>query len=273
MQAIDWTARPWAAVTAADMAAALAVPSMLSFEESQLYHWLGRQAEGIGAVADIGAFAGGSAARLLSGLELGRSAATLHAFDRFTAHRPARTAHLYPHGVAQTDSDDIRPLVTGFLSPWSHRLRLWQGDIAQQIWTKEPLEIIAIDAGKTPILSDHIAAEFLTAAVPGRSLVLHQDFLHATQPWLAAQMLALQEHFRPTALVARDCVVFECIQRLDGTTLAAARVAGMTDGDLVAALQQAKQVYAPLVAPHRFQAMIRKITANPGVRTAWKMTR
>jgi len=273
MQTIDWANRPWVALSVADMAAGLAVPSMLSYEESQLYHWLGKRATGIGAVVDIGAFAGGSAARLLSGLAVGASTATLHAFDRFTAHRPAREAHLYPHGMPVTESDDILPLVEQFLSPWRHRLKLWRGDIATQRWTGEPLEIIAIDAGKSPRLTDHIAAEFLTCAVPGHSVIVHQDFLHASQPWLAVQMLGLQDQFKPVALVAKDCVVFECVQAVTSRALANSAVEGKTDADLIEGLRRAKAVYAPLVPPDRFLAMIRKIKANPGVRVAWKMTR
>ncbi len=53
--------------------------------ECQLYHWVGRQAKGLGATVDLGAFAGGSAARLLSGLALSGHPYHLHAYDRFTA--------------------------------------------------------------------------------------------------------------------------------------------------------------------------------------------
>lgn len=74
----EFAARPWAKVTDSDLAPGLAVPSMLQLEESQLYHWLGRHVPGDGATVDLGAYAGGSAARL-SGLALSGQGYHLHA--------------------------------------------------------------------------------------------------------------------------------------------------------------------------------------------------
>ena len=263
--------RPWQNVTAGDLASALAVPSMLSFEESQLYYWLGTKAKGFGATIDLGAFAGGSAARLLSGLTAGGVPHHLHAYDRFTANAKARAKHLSPGGVALTDEEDILPLATRLLRPWGGQFTLHCGNILDQHWSGEPIEILAIDAGKTPALTDHIAASFFAALVPGKSLVIHQDFLHAQQPWLCAQMQSLSAHFLPLAHVAKDCVVFLCTQTVTEAALAAATTDGLSDAKLISAVQQAAKQYAPLIARPRFGAMVRCIKGNPGTRVAWQM--
>ncbi|MEO8245275.1 MAG: hypothetical protein ABI832_23630 [bacterium] len=271
MKIETWADRPWQAVTDAELAPALQVPSMLSREESRLYHWLGASADGSGAVIDLGAFAGGSAARLLSGLRRSTSQARLYAYDRFTAGPKERAKFLYPAGMAETDDTDILPQVEAFLRPWQDRVTLVRGDIATLAWDKSPVEILAMDAGKSPALTDHVAAQFFRHMIPGKSVLIHQDFLHKTQPWLAAQMLALPDYFSAVAYVPRDCVVFECRKTVTLNALAAARTTDMTDDQLVAALEAAAQHFAPLLPAQLIRDMIPKLRANPGVRTAWKM--
>ncbi len=263
--------RPWQDVTASDLVAALSVPSMLPFEESQLYHWLGANSTGFGATVDLGAFAGGSAARLLSGLTASGLPHHLHAYDRFTADAKARAKHLSPGGVALTDDKDILPLATRLLRPWAGQFTLHCGNILDQHWPGEPIEILAIDAGKTPALTDHIARNFFPALVPGKSLVIHQDFLHAQQPWLCAHMQSLSAHFLPLAHVAKDCVVFLCTHAVTEAALTAANTDALTDAALISAVQKAAKLYAPLIARPRFGAMVRCIKGNPGTRIAWQM--
>lgn len=271
MQITDWAHCPWDHVPEADLAPALQVPSMLTLAEARLYHWLGRQAEGCGAVVDLGAFAGGSAARLLSGLMLGPSTARLYAYDRFTADPRVRAAFLYPAGVAKTDDPDILPLVQRHLARWQDRVSLIRGEIADQEWHRAPVEILAVDAAKSTKLNDHIAAQFYRHLVPGRSVLIHQDFLQITQPWLAVQMLALTRFFTPVAFTGPDCVVFECRKKLNPGAVQRAATLAMTDEDLITGLHAAASEFAPFVPPERILAMIPKLRANPGVRIAWQM--
>ena len=50
----EFSTRPWLGVTEADLGLAARVPTMLTAEESRLYHWLGRRVTGGGAVVDLG---------------------------------------------------------------------------------------------------------------------------------------------------------------------------------------------------------------------------
>lgn len=264
---------PWRGLPAEALDRARAVPTMLTPAEARLYHWIGRHARGQGATVDLGAFAGGSAARLLSGLERCGQDYHLHAYDRFTASPQTRARHLTPAGVAPSDDPDILPLVQAHLAPWADRVTLVRGDIRDQRWTGGPVEILAVDAGKTPDLADHIAAEFFPALIPGGSVVIQQDFLHASLPWLAVQMQALAAQFRPLAFAPADTVVFLCTARPGPADLARARTEGLSDAELIAGLRAAADWLAPLVPRARFDAMARKLRANPGVRIGWKMRR
>jgi hypothetical protein len=267
----EFAGRPWRAIPKADLAPALAVPSMLSEEETALYVWLGERASGIGATIDLGAFAGGSAARLLTGLARSAGPYHLHAYDRFTAKRETRERHLYAHGVPESDDNDILPLARRHLAPWADHVTLHRGDIADVTWTGDPVEILAVDAGKTPALTDRIAAQFYPALVPHRSVLIHQDFLHAVQPWLAVQMVRLADHFVPLCKVSSDCVVFLCVAPVTPAALTAARTEGLSDAALIEGLRAAGDHFAASLPRDRIRDMVKKVRSNPGVRISWQM--
>ena len=268
-----FAARPWAALTTADMAAGMAVPSMLSHEESQLYHWLGRSVQGLGATVDLGAFAGGSAARLLSGLALSGQRHHLFAYDHFRSSAAVWAKHLTGFPVPATDDNDILPIARQHLAPSAAQVTLCPGDIAASRWTGGPIEILAVDAAKGSAIADHIAAEFFPALVPGQSILIQQDYLMPAQPWLPAQMVMLADHFLPLARVAKDCVTFLCLSVPDAETLDAARTDVLTDGQLMQRVRAAAKWHDGMIPRDRFKAMLDKVREHPGVRLAWQMRR
>ena len=122
-----YTAKPWRVVTRDDMGAAAEVPTMLSMIEQQLYHWVGANAAGLGATLDLGAFAGGSASRLLSGLALSGHPYHLHAYDRFTADPSVQQRFLKSVITPTNASMDILPLAEKHLAPWEGECHLLAG--------------------------------------------------------------------------------------------------------------------------------------------------
>ena len=267
----DFAARPWQAIPEAEMTAGLAVPSMLKPEESRLYHWLGRSVQGSGVTVDLGAFAGGSAARLLSGLALSGREYHVHAYDHFRSSRAFWAKYLPGEPVPDSDDNDILPLATRHLAPWAGRVTLHAGDIGKMRWTGGPVDILVVDAAKGSAMADHIAAEFFAALVPGQSVVVHQDYLLSVQPWLCAQMVALADHFVPLARVAKDCVVFLCTSVPGAAALAATRTDVLTDGALMKRVREAAGWHEAMIPRDRFQAMLQRIKDNPGVRLGWQM--
>jgi hypothetical protein len=263
--------QPWEGVSPEAMARGLAVPSMLKPAESQLYHWLGRSVRGDGATVDLGSYAGGSAARLLSGLELSGRAYHLHGYDHFRSSRAFWQKFLPDEPLPDHDNADILPIARRHLAPWSDHVTLHKGEIAETRWTGSPVEILAVDAAKGAAVADHIAAEFFPVLVPGQSVVVHQDYLISVQPWLCAQMVMLADCFRPLALVAKDCVVFLCVARPSADQLAAARTQGLTDGALMKRVREAATWHEGMIPRDRFKAMLQRIKDNPGVRLGWQM--
>ena len=261
---------PWRQISADDLAAAAAVPTMLNRDERQLYHWLGKNARGIGATIDLGTFAGGSTANLAHGLASSGKPYHIHGYDRFTASAEARALHLSPGGVALTDQDDILPLAQRFLAPWAAHITLHRGEIAKVVWDGGPIELLVVDAAKSTLLTDHIAAQFFPSLIAGQSLLVHQDFLHAQQPWLAVQMVRLADYFTPMGLIGKDCVVFACTKTPDAAALDHARTDVMDDDKLLSSIRAAAKLY-DFIPKTRFKAMIDKLRANPGARVAWQL--
>jgi hypothetical protein len=267
----EFASRPWETVPDTEMAAALTVPSMLTHAESQLYHWLGRRAKGSGATVDLGAYAGGSAARLLSGLGLSRRAFHVHSYDRFRSSRAFWARYMPDEPLPDTDDADLLPLVRRHLAPWDGQVTLYPGDIGEMHWTGGPVEILSVDAAKGSAMADHIAAEFFPALVPGRSILIQQDYLMSVQPWLSAQMVAMRDCFLPLAQVPKVCVVFLCVAPVTAKALASARVDVLTDGALLKQVRAAADWHEGMIARAPFKAMLEEIKANPGVRFGWQM--
>lgn len=266
----EFSERPWAGVPEADLAPGMAVPSMLSAEESQLYHWLGRRALGIGATVDLGAYAGGSAARLLTGLALSGKGFHLHAYDHFTSSRQVWAKFLPGEPLPDHDEADILPIVRRHLAPWADHVTLHPGDILQQGWAGGPVEILAVDAAKGSAIADHIAERFYPALVPGKSILVQQDYLMAIQPWLPAQMAMLADHFLPLAKVAKDCVAFLCIKPVDPAALLRARTDELPDAEMIRRVRRAATWHEAMIPQNRFGAMVRMVRDFPGIRLAWQ---
>ncbi len=267
----EFAARPWLAVTEADLGPAARVPTMLTAEEGQLYHWLGQRVQGDGATVDLGAYAGGSAARLLSGLERSGRPFRVHSYDRFRSSRAFWAKFMPDEPLPGADDADLLPLVRRNLAPWEPHVALHVGDIGQTRWTGGPIEILAVDAAKGAVLADHIAAEFFPALVPGRSILVQQDYLMAVQPWLCGQMVGLRDLFLPLAHVPKVGMVFLSLAPVTAVALAQARVAKLTDGKLMQRVREAAAWHVGMAPRPRFRAMLDQIRANPGVRLGWQM--
>ncbi|WP_114966529.1 hypothetical protein [Alkalilacustris brevis] len=260
---------PWHYLPRPALGQSLAVPSMLSDRERRLYTWLtARWMRGAGVVVDLGCFAGGSTASLAQGLVLAGRREPVHAYDRFTLNDAAKQRFLYPAGIKPFEGRDMLALVRRLLAPWESRIELHRGDVAAMRWQGDPIEVLTVDLAKSTALADHIAAQFFPALIPGRSILVQQDYLHDAQPWLPAQMELLARHFQPLAHVAPGSMVFLCRSIPAPDEIEAVRVSGLSDDALLDLLERARRRFrAPAVAKGLAKAM-EKLRAHPGARDA-----
>jgi hypothetical protein len=178
---------------------------------------------------------------------------------------------LYPAGVPEFDGPNMLPTSQALLAPWGDKVRIHAGMIEDQSWDEAPIEILIVDAGKNTMLCDSIAKTFFRSLIPGKSLVVHQDYMHHKQPWLAVQMELMSEYFEPVAYCAPDTVVFLNTRQIDDAALDVGRTDNLEDKAFMNTLRAARKTFDPLDIAVPFKAIIEAVKANPSVRNAHQM--
>lgn len=268
----ELTQTPWQLICEAELEQTSGVPTMLSPDEQRLYYWLtAHWTEDIGAVVDLGCFAGGSTARLAAGHMAAGKRQWIHAYDRFKADQRTKEAELYRKGILDFKGHDIYLLTRDLLEPWEDVVTLHRGDIMEKTWNDDPIELLIIDAAKSTQAADGIAERFFPSLIAGKSLLIHQDYFHWRLPWLPVQMQRMADWFRPVTYCPNGTMVFQNIRPVDDEALAAGRLDNLTDEELLDSLTQV----APMAQPWHRQRIIAKmkrtVQANPGIRRAYSL--
>ncbi|RMD95159.1 MAG: hypothetical protein D6811_01435 [Alphaproteobacteria bacterium] len=265
-------AAPWHAVSEADFGAAARVPTMLAPEERRLYLWLAEHwASGAGALVDLGCFLGGSTALLAEGQRRAGRAAPVHGYDAFRISDWLKEKYLAPAGIAPFEGDWMLPLVEELLAPWGETVSLHPGRLEEQQWDGGPIEILVMDASKTTFSMDRMAKIFFPSLIPGRSLVVQQDYLHWKQPWIAVQMERMADCFTPLAHCPRDTVVFLCTRPIDRAALEHGHCGSLSDAEMLEMLARARRRLARFQIDARMRRLERALALNPGARNAPSM--
>ena len=194
--------RPW---SEDPLRAPLGAETMLSTGELDFLHWLGKsQYSGAGRVVELGSFLGGSTLALCHGLSQNPAwTQPLLAYDRFVMFndQEGRYTHIAAPGEsflpafrrnirAFSDRVTTRPMSIPAPTPGvDHTEALYP--------EREPIEILFIDAAKTWPVHITILDVFGPHLIPGKSIVIQQDFKWATVFYLPLHMHQLRECFEP----------------------------------------------------------------------------
>ena len=108
---------------------------------------------------------------------------------------------------------DIYPIFKENLARFDHRVVPHEGDLLQYRWTESPIEILFIDAAKSPELMGHIANEFFPSLIPG-AFVIQQDWVSYGTPWIEVAMGLLSEFFEIMDSPEGGTVCFRVKQRI-----------------------------------------------------------
>jgi hypothetical protein len=182
------------------------VPTMLSSEELKLLYWLARDRyTGEGEIVDCGPFLGGSTCALAAGLEdnrrVARKDAVVHVFDRFL-YEPYFAPWFAGLGVALEEGDSFAPVYRRLVAPYRRFLHLHEGDVLHAPYEGAPIEILFLDICKSWEINAAVLRTFFPCLVPGRSLLVQQDYLHHFAFWLVLTMDWLTDYFEPVGRVA-----------------------------------------------------------------------
>ena len=175
-------------------AAVSAVPTMLIPRERQLLHWLASNyVRGEGRIVDGGCFLGGSTAALASGLAAREDNCFKNKNKRIASYdlfrvEPYTLVSFRDNFTDSTIGASFRADYDANIAPWSDYVEVFEGDITQRKWSGEPIELLFIDVAKTWGINNYILEQFLPSLIPGRSIIIQQDYIWGAAPWIHITM-------------------------------------------------------------------------------------
>jgi len=174
--------RPWRDVTLPPDA--IGIPTMLSKTERKLLYGLARDyAHGDAAVVDGGSFLGGSTAALLAGVRDRADRWTgppVASYDLFRVEGYT-VGKFFPGGDV---GDSFRPQFDEHVARFDVPHEVHEGDITQIGWSGEPIDVLFLDVLKSPEITDAVLRDFFPSLMPGRSVIVHQDYAAHYTPWV-----------------------------------------------------------------------------------------
>jgi len=184
-------------------------PTMLVDDELRLLHHLAENVyRGEGAIIDAGSFLGGSTVALADGLRRNRTTArkVIHSYDRFEVEEWTRGVY-FPESTPAGTS--FREQFDRNIAPYADLVEVHAGDIQQQSWNGGPIELLFIDVAKHWSVCDWVTWQFFPHLIPGRSLVVQQDYLyHHWVGWLHVTMERYADCFEYVCDTDVNSVVF-----------------------------------------------------------------
>ena len=102
------------------------------------------------------------------------------------------------HFLPETDSGNTGSVFWRFLEINRDYLDLIvpsPGDVTKLHWKNAPIEILFIDLAKSWSTNVHLLKTHFRHLIPGKSVVIQQDYVHAPEPWVALTMELLREYF------------------------------------------------------------------------------
>jgi hypothetical protein len=214
----------------------------------RLLHCLARDYySGKGVIVDGGAFLGGSTVALADGLRRNRrrshaAAKPIHSFDRFEVEDWTRS-RFFPEGPPAGAS--FRDRFEDNIAPYADLVEVHAGDIRAHRWTGEPIEILFIDIAKHWTVCDWLTWQFFPHLIPGRSLVVQQDYLyHHWVGWLHVTMEFYADYFEYVCDTEVNSVVFLNTRKIPDTVLRAKTVESLTIAEKTTLMDRAADRFA-----------------------------
>jgi hypothetical protein len=159
---------------------------MLSKTERKLLYGLARDyASDDAAIVDAGCFLGGSTAALLAGVRDRPERWTgppVTSYDLFRVE--AYTVSKFFGGSSIRVGDSFRERFDSHVDKFDVPHRVNEGDIIEIGWSQEPIDLLFLDVLKSWEINDAVLRDFFPSLVPGRSVIVHQDYAGGYMPWI-----------------------------------------------------------------------------------------
>jgi hypothetical protein len=190
----DLVRRPWRDVSLPPDATG--IPTMLSKMERRLLYGLARDyAADDAAIVDAGSFLGGSTAALLAGVRDRRQpwmGPPVESFDFFRVEAFTIPKFFWNHPSVQV-GQSFRPRFDAHIARFDVPHIVHEGDITKIGWSGGPIDVLFLDVLKSWEINDAVLRDFFPSLVPGRSVIVHQDYGWGDNPWIAVTVELMRD--------------------------------------------------------------------------------
>jgi len=194
---------------------------MTASGEHSFLQWYGQYGyDGVGELVDLGCWMGTTTISLAKGLvnNASRRAAQrrIRAYDQFLWEE-WMDSHLAgtPLEGKYRPGESFYDRFLDNTAPWSSRIQPHPGDLTQYGWDGDGIEFLFIDVMKSWSLTNHVLKMFFPSMIPGRCIIVHQDFAHFYTPWIHLVTYRFKDHFEPLLNInSTPSVVFKYCRQL-----------------------------------------------------------
>lgn len=188
-----------------------------------------------GAIVDLGCWLGSTTISMAQGLRESGDSGKIHSFDLFRWDPwmdDYSTEHWCDYRPGESFLPETRRRV-GDLLPW---VNLIEADLSKYHWEGGPIRLQLVDAMKTWELGTSICREFYPSMVEG-GLVLQQDYLAFSIPWIPIIHYRLRDYMQLEAVVSHGATVsFKVVKKIPPeAAVHAGDFSGLTDEEAEAA--------------------------------------
>ena len=174
------------------------IRSMLSLYEAALLYMLGKEYySGQGEILDLGPLVGLSTNAFARGLHANtrldreKRARRIHSFDLF--HTKGYRRFFPPEAVPPSRSAFMYYLDAN--RDYLDNLSINPGNLLDMGWRDQPVEILFIDVAKSWELNQWVLDFMFPNMMPGRTIVVQQDWVHFNEYWIHLTMEYFAEYF------------------------------------------------------------------------------
>jgi len=153
------------------------------------------------------------------------------------------------------------------IQPWQSYIDLHAADLLKTQWTGQPIEMLFIDAMKSWGLLNSIVNNFFPFLVPGKSLIIHQDYTHYYSYWIQLLMYRFQDYFEPVCDISHSAsLVFKYTKQIPQELLNASMgIEDFSEKEIMEAFELAVNLVSvekkPTVLLCKFRALMAKNSA------------
>jgi hypothetical protein len=233
-------------------------PSMMSTNERLfLYNIANRYYYGAGRIVDAGIFLGGSTRAFAAGIRQNKHLTKI--LDRWprpilslergvvSPTMPAFFQRNYI-GAHYQPGDSFADLLAEFVAPCADLVELRVGDIVEHGRTKDRIEILFLDVLKNPKIAAFAVAEYFPRLIPGRSIVVQQDYFFESLPFIKTYQEFFQEQFDYVGEIGSSAI-FRCRAKIEKDAIE----------EVVRGLPAKRQIHLASVALQRSKDPLRRL--------------